>query len=335
MGEGMAPLAAWKRRYLRLMGLPVPLGLAWDGMEEFQRRVLRTPLRRRGRVLLNVNIDDFAPYYASGGMIDLGGRIRNGLTAELKLLLDDFPALRLTLFVIPDLRLPRGPLMKELQAAILDPRNAEWVEHYRAWSQQGRVELAVHGLHHAQTENWLFQQHVEFAFKSANKAKEAIRNAIEIFSRAGLPITGFRAPGWGINSDLSLLGAIRESGFAYIAGSSLDGGLNECRQRVSDYYPTMITGVLNLPQNVLLDWSRAELLGAVERIIRAKGIVSIKGHTRWNGSPNQLSGAVLRKLRWLLAAIDDRYGDAIEYATLYQIATLVGEQVNERMAVGA
>lgn len=331
----MAALAFCKRCYLRATALPLPLGLATDRSEDLQRQVLRDQLRRhsRGRVLLNVNIDDFAPYCSSDGSIDLGGDPQGGLARELQALLRDFPALRLTLFVIPDLRLPT--FSRQPSAGIADGHNAKWLNHYRAWSEQGRVELAAHGLHHLQTENWLFQRHIEFAFKTCSKANAAVRKAAEIFLCAGLPLTGFRPPGWGLNCDLSLLRVIAGSGFAYLAGSSLDGGLNHGRQRVSNYFPTMIGDVLNLPQNVLLDWPKSQLLGTVDRIIRAKGMVSIKGHTRWNESPNRLTRSAFAKLRWLLAAIAQRYGEAIEYATLYDIAMMVSRQQQSQPGVGA
>ncbi|HKW67403.1 MAG TPA: DUF2334 domain-containing protein [Terriglobales bacterium] len=328
----MAALAFGKRWYLRVTARPLPLGLAPDRREDLQRRVLRDRLRR-SRILVNVNIDDFAPYCSSDGSIDLGGDPHDGLTRELQALLKDFPALRLTLFVIPDLRL--ASFSRQPSAGIADGRNAQWLNHYRAWSEEGRVELAAHGLHHLQTENRLFQRHIEFAFKTGSEANTAVRKAAAIFLRAGLPVTGFRPPGWGLNCDLSLLRVIAESGFAYLAGSSLDGGLNHGRQRVSNYFPTLIGGVLNLPQNVLLDWPKSQLFGTVDRIIRARGMVSIKAHTRWNGSPNQLTAPALAKLRWLLAAIAQRYGDAIQYATLYDIAMMVSRQLQSQPAVGA
>lgn len=316
----MAALAFCKRCYLRARALPLPLGVASDGGEDLPRRVVRDRLLRRGRVLLNVNIDDFAPYCSSDGSIDLGGDPHGGLASELRDLLRDFPALRLTLFVIPDLRLPS--FSRQPSAGIADGRNTQWLEHYRAWSEEGRVELAAHGLHHLQTENRLFQRHIEFAFKTGAQTKIAVQKAAEIFQNAGLPLTGFRPPGWGFNRDLSLLPVIAESGFAYVAGSSLDAGLNAGRQRVSSYYPTLVGGVLNLPQNVLLDWPKSQLLGEAQRIAGARGMISIKAHTCWNGRHNELSRQGFAKLRWLLAAIARRFGDEIEYATLHEIARI-------------
>jgi hypothetical protein len=329
----MASLAFCKRSYLRLRNLPPPLG--WRSEIGVPVRVLRIPLRRCNRVLLNVNIDDFAPYCSADGRLDLGGDIHGGLAAGLMRLLEDFPALRLTLFVIPDLQVARMAFCRQLRAGILEPHNAAWLNFYRHWSRLGRVELAVHGLHHRQTDNLLFQRHVEFAFKPYAAAKQAVGPAVQMFAQAGLPLTGFRPPGWGINGDLSLLQVVQEAGFVYLAGSSLDGGLNQGRQRVSNYYPSTIAGVLNLPQNVLLEWPKSRLLGQAERIARARGMISIKAHTRWNGSPNELTGPALAKLRWLLAAIVGRYGDRIQYATLYDIAMMMSSHVQPRSAAGA
>ena len=324
----MAALAFCKRCYLRAAALPVPLGLATDRREDLQRQVMRDSLRRRSRILLNVNIDDFAPYCSSDGSTDLGGDVQGGLACDLRALLRDFPALRLTLFVIPDLRLPA--FSRQPSAGIADGRNVSWLNHYRAWAEEGRVELAAHGLHHLQTENRLFQRHIEFAFKTPAEARTAVRKAGDIFLRAGLPLTGFRPPGWDLNRDLSLLRVIAESGFAYMAGSSLDSGLNHGCQRVSNFFPTLIGGVLNLPQNVLLDWPKSQLLGTVNRIVRARGMVSIKAHTRWSQSPNQLTAPALAKLRWLLAAVAQRYGEAIEYATLYDVAMMVSSHIRSK-----
>jgi hypothetical protein len=319
----MIGMSACKRAYLRLMRVPIPQSCC--AMPAIVRggQIARNLTRRRSRVLVNINIDDVAPYFADDGRIDLGGKVNAGLALEFERLFRDFPTLRLTLFVVPNLQLSGPHSARHASFCIADPENAEWLAHYRRLSQQGFVELAIHGYRHRQTENRLFQQHVEFAFKDRSQAKAAIEGSLELFRQAGLPITGFRPPGWGVNSDLSILGVIRESPLAYIAGSSFDGGLNERFQLVSNYYPTLIGGVVNLPQNVLLDWPKSELLGQVERIFNAKGIISIKGHTRWFGTPNDLTVPTLRKLRWLLREIDDHFGDAVEYATLYDIAKLV------------
>ena len=305
-------LPACKRAYLRLIRRPLPLSYVSASVDAGRVRIVRDVIRRRKRVFVNVNIDDVAPFCAREGGVDMGGELDAGFTLELNRLLDDFPALRLTLFVIPDLRIGRRSFSSQPRACITDEKNSAWIQHYRGLSQQGRVEIALHGLHHRQTENRLFSQHIEFAFKDRHQAQEAIKKGMELFRRAGLPITGFRAPGWGMNGDLSILDAIRESSLAYIAGSSLDGGLNEQRQLVSNYYPTVIRGVLNLPQNVLLEQSKAELLLQVERIARAGGIISIKGHTPGAGTANDLTTPIIQKLRWLLTTIGDRYGDAVE-----------------------
>lgn len=141
-----------------------------------------------------------------------------------------------------------------------------------------------------------FARHTEFAYKRMDESYQIL------------------------SSDLSLLDALKMANFKYIAGSSNDAGFNAGIQKLSNYYPTVIGGFLNLPQNVLLDWSINKMREEIDKIIGIKGIISIKEHFVNRDMPNCLSGGNLHKLRSILEYLSKEYGDKIEYLTFRELA---------------
>jgi hypothetical protein len=89
----------------------------------------------------------------------------------------------------------------------------------------------------------------------------------------------------------------------------------------------MINGVLNIPENLPVDWPLDRLLAGVDDIWREGGIISIKAHVSDSGrTVNALTSSNLDKLHRLLSTMKSRYGDAVEYATLGQIASFTFAQ---------
>ena len=265
------------------------------------------------------------------GSPDWGGRLKGGVTSVFTALLEDYPRLVATCFVIPSSGLGRGR-----DYAVSSERNREWHCLYSTLAHSGRVELAVHGLTHVRRTSLPFGWHTEFAFLSAPEVSARVSEALTIFADAKWRPYGFRQPGWDLSSDLALLTILREQGFRYIAGSSLDAGLNAGRALVSDAYVTRVNGILNIPQNIELDWDMARIRDAAESLIDKGGLVSIKAHFARAHQTNALSGDNVQKLRALLDHLDSHHRSRVAYATMQQIATAAeGRLFDPLRVVGA
>ncbi|MCK4825536.1 DUF2334 domain-containing protein, partial [bacterium] len=218
----------------------------------------------------NLNFDDLCPIYTNNGL-DFGGNIEKGLSCSFKELLEDYPYLGVTIFVIPNCKIRHNALRSFSQRKdrydISSPAHAQWLQYYTNLSRKYNIEYGMHGCYHRQFENIFFARYTEFAYKRGDESYQALSIGKDIFKRANLETFGFRQPGWDINSDLSLLDALKAVKFEYIAGSSNDAGFNASVQRVSNYYPTVISGMMNFPQNILLDWSIEKMREEIDKII--------------------------------------------------------------------
>ena len=305
---------------------PIPMSLA-DRVTTARVKVLDDTLKSIGGIYFNVNIDDLCPLYISGeGGVDLGGGTGVGLSESIRRLLDDFPKLRLTLFTIPSCELwprlrKRFGVTHSLDISL--PMHRAWLDGYKDLVRQERVELGMHGFCHVQYDNPWFSRHTEFAFNTSAQSALLIAQGVRAFRAAGLEAFGFRQPGWDINSDLSLIDVLKENHFLYIAGSSPCAGLNGSGHLVSNIYPTLVNGLINIPQNVELDWAVAHIDEVIQQVVERAGMVSVKAHMRSPGTPNALSEQTLEKLYDLLRRLERRYGDLIRYATLERTAALV------------
>jgi len=276
------------------------------------------------KIFCNINLDDLCPKYFDEDGLDCGGDITRGLSVELKNFLKTCPDASITFFVIPcciSLRNKSGQAESNaLRYNIALPENRKWLHFYKDLSSRYSIEYAIHGCYHYQYENPFFGYHQEFSIKTEEESRTAVLKAIQIFSDAGLNPKGFRPPGWDMNSDLSLFQVLRENRLSYIAGSSNDGGFNIGQQNVSNYYPTLIDGFLNLPQNIELDWSIKKIYSEIKHIVARRGIISIKGHFVSGGLPNSLTADNLKKLYQIISFLKQDYPAQIEYLTLHTIA---------------
>lgn len=250
-----ARIRATTKRWLlsKMLKRPIPMSLS-ARLPTAQVKVLDEDLKGVDSVYLNLNIDDLCPLYIGGeGGLDLGGGTGVGLSEGLRRLLDNFPKLRLTLFAIPSCELwvrlrEKSGLRHSLDISL--PMHRAWLDDYKDFVRRERVEIGLHGFCHVQYENRWFSRHTEFAFKTRAQSAAVIAQGIRVFRAAGLDPAGFRQPGWDINSDLSLIDVLREHHFLYVAGSSLNAGLNGSGPLVSNIYPTLVDGLINIPQNV-------------------------------------------------------------------------------------
>jgi hypothetical protein len=281
-----------------------------------------------GKTCCNINFDDLCPRYGVPNGLDFGGDPQKGISLEFKKLLDDYPHIAVTHFVVPayDCGRTTGRSTRKAICTDISVGNQDWLAYYKGLSSHYSVEYAQHGYRHRQHENFLFARQAEFAYKTGSESREAISRGLEILGRSGLDVCGFRQPGWDISGDFSICSALLDLGFTYIAGSSLDGGFNSQVQRVSNYFPAFIKGIINFPQNISLAWSLGEMKREIDKIVELGGIISIKGHFVNGGIPNSFTSKNIHKLRATLDYLGTRYSGRIVYVTLKQAAELVGQE---------
>jgi peptidoglycan/xylan/chitin deacetylase (PgdA/CDA1 family) len=292
--------------------------------------VIENIARLDGKIPCNINFDDLCPIYHDETGLDFGGSIQKGLSVEIRKLLEDYPKIAMTFFVIPNARIYSKSILSQRvhkdRYDISHPCYVDWLNYYKSLSDTYNIEYAMHGHTHWQSENPFFSRHTEFAFKNEKECSQAIVAGRNIFQKAGLDAAGFRQPGWDVNSEFSLCRVLKECGYRYIAGSSNDAGFNAGMQRVSNYFPSTVGGILNFPQNVLLDWSIRKIREEIDKIIGMKGLISIKGHFVDRGMPNSCSKGNLSKLRAILDYLLEKYDDSVEYMTLSRLAKDIRER---------
>jgi peptidoglycan/xylan/chitin deacetylase (PgdA/CDA1 family) len=324
----MSPLnkTSIKRFVVRyLLGRDLPMSLVSQCYRlPLETRTVTDVASKTGCVPYNVNFDDLCPQFGSGHNLDCGGDIEKGLSQELKALVQEYPGAAFTIFVIPDgVRIPARFLdvcLSRGRRDISSPVYARWLEYYKTLADRGHIEYAMHGCSHCQRENLLFSRHSEFAVKRRDETRRVVEEGLAIMRKADLAVRGFRAPAWDLNSDLSLIEVLREAGFWYIGGSSPDAGLNAGQPRLSNDYPTEMGGLLNLPQNILLDWDMRLIEREIRRLVEAEGMISIKGHFANRLMTNCLNAVNLGKLRVILDHLHARYRGTIKPLTFAEIA---------------
>lgn len=179
----------------------------------------------------------------------------------------------------------------------------------------------MHGCYHFQEENPFFARHTEFAFKHEDETHVAVRRGMQVFDKCGWQVSGFRQPGWDINSDLNICRVLKQLGVNYIAGSSLDAGFNSGGiERVSNYYPTLINGIINFPQNIELDWEFERIRTEIDMLCKLRGLISIKGHFVDKGVCNCLNEENLVKLGSVVKYINGSYANRVEFITFTELA---------------
>jgi peptidoglycan/xylan/chitin deacetylase (PgdA/CDA1 family) len=319
-----------KKIIVRLLRRQLPISLVnKDYTFPLKCVVLENIAELDGKIPCNINFDDLCPIYYDETGLDFGGNIQNGLSVEIRKLLEDYPQIAITFFVIPNARIYSNSILSrrshkdKYDISLLC--HGDWLNYYKFLSDTYNIEYAMHGYSHSQSENLFFSQYTEFAFKNEKESSQAIVAGKNIFQKSGIDVVGFRQPGWDINSDLSLCRVLKEAGFSYIAGSSNNAGFNAGIQRVSNYFPNIVGGILNFSQNVLLDWSIGKIREEIDKIIGMKGLISIKGHFVDRRMPNSLSAANIGKLRQLLDYLLTIYDEDIRWLTLKQISDQISE----------
>ena len=273
-----------------------------------------------GKVYCVINFDDLSPLPDQSKFIGRGGSKEDFVSLKQMELLKQFPFLGITHFMIPQF-LPSDHyyLFNRQQYSIINPANREWLDYYKSLMAQYNIEIASHGVYHRQAGNPLFARHTEFAYLDFDESLERLKQSISIFKKAGLNPIGFRAPGWDMNADLSLIDAISAAGFRYAGLSSYDGGLNAVKQRVNHFHPVLIKGIINFPDNINIDWPLERIKETIDKIISQFGIIVIKGHFSKHILTNSLSETNYLKLVETVRYIRKVYSETVEFATFADV----------------
>ena len=272
------------------------------------------------KVYCVINFDDLSPLPDDSKFIGRGGSKDDFVSVKQMELLRQFPFLGITHFMIPQF-LPSDKyyIYNRHAYSIINPVNSAWLDYYKSLVADYNIEIASHGVYHRQAENPLFARHTEFAYLDYKESLDRLTYSIEIFRKAGFNPIGFRAPGWDMNTDLSLVDAISASGLKYAGLSSYDGGLNSIRQRVNFYHPVFIKGIINFPDNINLDWPLEKIKETVKKIVEMNGIIVVKGHFSKHILTNSLSEENYRKLVETIKYIQEQYELIVEFATFKDV----------------
>ena len=185
--------------------------------------------------------------------------------------------------------------------------------------QSNKFEVAIHGLAHYQNKI-PFQNHCEFAFISNNDFGIKLKKSIELFKEIGFDPKGFRQPGWDLSTDISL-DTFSRNGLDYIAGSSLDAGLNSNYLNMDKIFPCRINNLINIPQNIELKWGFEKITNEIDRIIGLNGLVSIKAHFADNKVVNSLDKYNRIKLFEIVDYINQKHN--IQWKTFKDILYII------------
>lgn len=288
------------------------------------------------------SIDDIHPSTTRHGA-EAGGDLGGGVLGRLARLIEAHPHLRTSLCTTPDWRqrfpyptrkfLARmGPIAERIYLAPRWPAKTfaldahpEFVAFLQALP---RTEMVPHGLHHMRKGQPI---PVEFGRASFRECDAALAEIDAIMRRAGLQAAkGFSPPGW--EAPPALRRAMRRHGLEFLASA------RDIVTPVSRDARTAMSGMIGQP--LILPGMTEEGLVHIPtnfqatspddrafEILECGGLLSIKAHAiKRVGNYIALDGldeAYTQRLDRLLEACTARYGDAIWWASMGDIAAQV------------
>ena len=284
----------------------------------------------RSRVIFG--IDDICPQKSADAGKDFGGDLQAGILGQLLDLRQDFPRIKVTLFITPNYsykaqpryfstfqKILKKPFGKRFAASIAKKlpdgnfqlgKHPEFCNFLKMQEKKGIFSLELHGFDHFNP--WLYYPQ-EFTELSLEKCNERIEKAVALFRKAGFQKPKvFAPPGWGFSGNL--LEALRNNGIPRIAGSvdnsssvskdsfSKGSGL----QCVSALFPQEANGLLNIPRNWDLRFGKLE---KATQILQAGGILGVQAHAAEEGVENAITPENLLNLKNVLASLEKDFGN--------------------------
>ena len=292
------------------------------------------------RAALCFSIDDVHPGRSSD-LYEAGGDCEDGALGHVQWLVRRHPKLKVTLFTTADWReikpTPASSLLDRIPGfarhryeAQLRPkgemaldRHLKFVEYLK--SEPG-FEVGLHGLHHMHPTRI---SPVEFVDQNRDQCRAALEQAIAIFRKAGLPFApGMTPPGW--SASPALLDAMADLDLRFVASArdiltpvSSDATANMSGLKgVALFRPERIHGgrLVHIPAN----FQATNPMDRAFEIVESGGLLSIKahiikdccGHIALDG----IDALYRNYLDSLLTALEARYGDALWWTSMGQIA---------------
>ncbi len=280
------------------------------------------------KVYCVINFDDLSPVPDHSKYIGRGGDATDFVSLKQMELLKLFPFIGITHFMIPQFLPADKYYFNRNKYSIANPQNLAWLEYNKELARQFNIEFAAHGLYHRQAENFIFARHTEFAYLNYAESKNRLTQSLALFQQAGINPIGFRAPGWDMNADLSLMDAVADTGFKYAGFSSYDGGLNSVMQRIDNFHPVRLDGVINFPDNINIDWSLEKIKNVIKNIIEKNGIIVIKGHFSKHILTNSLTEENANKLIETIKYIRSEYSQDVAFGTFKDVYEKIEEHNN-------
>jgi len=248
--------------------------------------------------------------------------------------------LQLTLFVTPDWRrisavphriwrhVPwlrdRMYLVSVLPKGTMDIRNhPQFVAFLNAMP---RTEIALHGLHHVNVGHAVS---VEFQHRDHDACIHMLTEAMRIFEESGLRhVRGLQPPGWTCGPPLQQ--ACRDVGIEWVTSA------RDIFTPVSQDAKTAMSGLSGVSMlfperiaprllHISTNFQATSTPDRAFQILDAGGILSIKAHISKNVPGHiHLDGVddlYMNYLDRLFSDIEERYGDAVDWTTMSQLAT--------------
>jgi hypothetical protein len=300
-----------------------------------------------------IGIDDIHPESSTEGF-DCGGNIEGGALERIKLFMEKYPKVPITLYVTPDWRYRPvitserfGRFRSVTTNFMNDPmnplsyipkifNNTRSVERYRidkeefnSWRikikeliEKYPLTVGIHGLTHIGKWPPFYK---EFLKLNYDECLERIRSAKQIFSKVFPVDGGFIPPSYGINLDL--INALAYENFEYIcigANRRLpvkEEVLLDCPPfKVPANYPSFISkGIMNFPRNWNL--GRSNINRAID-LIKIHGVISVYGHAchQYYGDWRIDDGIIPENLERLGKLIDKLEKNAVWFTSASEIS---------------
>lgn len=297
-------------------------------------QTIRARLRKqvwpaRYLAVFNFQLDDFCVKTKKNAEYDYGGDPRAGAGKSFLDLMRQLPQVKTTLFMIPDPLFIKDnhynhAVHPQGKYSCANPRYEAWVQWITSSQFTRRHEIAQHGYHHLQTDVRGVLPYCEFEFKDEPSALAAITGGNNLMRQIGIEAAGFKPPTWSVghNADFGLVKALKRIPFQYVCLSSPVSGLNWDIKRVSNIYPTYYQGLLNIPQNINLNWPMEKIQRVVDGIVSRNGVITLQAHfnTQDDWMSDGLGEGNNKKIAQIVRYLETKYPRKIWFAQLQEVA---------------